>query len=538
MEQESETERTVFLSTVPPSRRERQFAWAVALISFAIFLTIVPFAKVQLREEWAFIPSYQAALMVSDLFTAALIVAQFLFLRSRSLLVLAAGYLFSAATAAMHALSYPRVFAPEGVLSAGPQTTAWLYMAWHAGYPVAAIAYVWLGKAPPVRAPGRAIVVALLAVGALVYGITIATTIGHAFLPRIMNDDRYAPGLIWVVGVVWALNLAALLALWFRRPHSALDVWLMVVAWAWVLDMGLGAVLNAGRFDLGFYAGRIYGLLASSLVLVVLLVETGALYARSARSLAAENRTNRAQLEALQAELIHVSRLTELGQMVSALAHEVNQPLTAMGTYLRGGRLLMQSGDTVRAEDALDKAAEQVTRANNVIRRLRQFAKKSDPERLPADAGSMIRDAAALALIGPEGRAVRLQIRLERDTPRLLIDKVQIQQVLVNLIRNAAEAMQAGPRREILVRVGAPVDGMVEVSVADTGPGLDPDVRDKLFQPFVTTKAAGMGVGLSICRAIVESHGGRIWVTDGAEGGTTFHFTLPVSEAAHTGTTA
>src|SRR5262249_18497886 len=162
----------------------------------------------------------------------------------------------------------------------------------------------------------------------------------HDLLPAIMRSDGYTPLLPVVTTIVWSLSLIALLVLWGRPAKSVLDVWLMVVMTAWLFDVGLSALINAGRFDLGFYAGRVFGLTASTLVLLVLLIETGAVYSRMARRYEAERTVRDRQLHELQAELIHVSRLTELGQMVSALAHEVNQPLTAAGSYVRAGRRL------------------------------------------------------------------------------------------------------------------------------------------------------------------------------------------------------
>ena len=303
----------------------------------------------------------------------------------------------------------------------------------------------------------------------------------------------------------------------------------MVVMSAWLFEIGLSAMLNAGRFDLGFYAGRLYGLMAATLVLLVLLIKTGAVYARMARSFEVERDVHDRQLLELQSELIHVSRLTELGQMVSAIAHEVNQPLTAAGSYVRAGRRLVQSGDVAKADEALRKGVDQVTRASQVIQRLRQFAKKADGQRGVEDIRQVVEEAAALALLGPEGREVRLEMAFAPDTPPVFIDRVLIQQVLLNLLRNAVESMQASPRRELTIRTAMSVDRMVEVSVTDSGPGLAAAVRDKLFQPFVTTKPAGMGVGLSICRGIVEAHGGRMWLADNPGGGAAFHFTLPVA---------
>ncbi len=537
MASEATAERTVFLSTLPASQQERRFARLVALGSLGVFLLVAPFAHVKLAEVWAFIPSYQSALLIIELITAALLFAQFAILGSPALLVLAGGYWFAALMAVSHALSFPRLFAPQGLLAAGPQTTAWLYVIWHTGFPLAVIAYALSRDGERVRRPARAIAIACITVLTAVCGAAFLTTAGHALLPPIMGGDGYAPLQIMVIGSVWSLSLAALIVLWKRRPHSVLDLWLMVVMCAWLFDIGLSAVFNADRFDLGFYVGRLYGLMAASLVLVVLLIKSAAFYAKLARSFEAERDAHDRQLHEVQAELIHVSRLTELGQMVSALAHEVNQPLTAAASYIGAGRRLVQAGDIVKADEALWKGADQVTRASQVIQRLRQLVKKGEGQRFAEDIGETVEEAAALALLGAQGRGVHLELNLAPDTPPVLIDKVQIQQVLLNLFRNAVEAMQSSTRRELAIATALSGDNMVEVSVTDSGPGIAVDARDKLFQPFVTTKATGMGVGLSICHGIVEAHGGRMWLAENPGGGAAFHFTLPTAgrDAAESG---
>jgi len=428
-----------------------------------------------------------------------------------------------------HALSFPRLFTLGGLIGAGPQTTAWLYMFWHAGFPLAVIGFALLPDGARVRRPWAVLGIACGLVLASVCGATLLATLGHDLLPVIMRNDGYTPMLPMVTVVVWSLSLAAMFTLWRRPAKSVLDVWLMVVMAAWLFDIALSAVLNAGRFDLGFYVGRVFGLTGATLVLLVLLIETGAVYARMARRFEAERNIRDRQLHELQSELIHVSRLTELGQMVSALAHEVNQPLTAAGSYVRAGRRLVQAGDLDRADEALRKGADQVTRASQVIQRLRLFVKKADAPRGVEDIGQSIEEAAALALLGTEESGVRLKMELAADVPSVFIDKVQIQQVLLNLIRNAVEAMHDSPRRELTIRTALAADGSIWISVADTGPGLACDVRERLFQPFVTTKPSGMGVGLSICHGIVQAHGGRMWYTDHPAGGAAFHFSLPVA---------
>ncbi|HEV2551072.1 MAG TPA: PAS domain S-box protein [Stellaceae bacterium] len=233
------------------------------------------------------------------------------------------------------------------------------------------------------------------------------------------------------------------------------------------------------------------------------------------------------RLQEVQAELIHVSRLSELAQMVSALAHEVNQPLSAITAYLKATSRFLESGDQQKAVAIVERATEQTDRASAIIRRLREFVKKGDVERRAEDLAKVIDEATALAMVGTKNQGVAVRLQLAAQMPPAIIDKVQIQQVLFNLMRNAIEAMAASEQRELIVATLRQDGGWIEISVADTGPGLAPHVRRNLFQPFVTTKANGMGVGLSICRSIVEAHGGSLRAEDRPGGGTIFHFTVP-----------
>ncbi len=238
-----------------------------------------------------------------------------------------------------------------------------------------------------------------------------------------------------------------------------------------------------------------------------------------------ERQQRERRLGELQSELIHVTRLNELGQMASALAHEVNQPLTAMTNYLNGLRRLLAAGNRQAAEQAMERIAEQADRAREIIRGLRTLVRKGETEKRVESLPKTIEEASALALVGM-GQRLKLEISIADDAAEAVIDKTQIQQVLLNLIRNAAEAMAGSPRRELSITT-ARAAGMVEISVADTGPGLPVSVRAHLFQPFVTTKPTGMGVGLSVCRTIVEAHGGELRAEDANGGGTVFRLTVP-----------
>ncbi|MGQ4273546.1 PAS domain S-box protein [Terrihabitans sp. B22-R8] len=242
-----------------------------------------------------------------------------------------------------------------------------------------------------------------------------------------------------------------------------------------------------------------------------------------------ERQQAEARLQELQAELVHISRLTAMGEMASALAHELNQPLSAIGNYLKGSRRLIDSerdADRDKLRGALDKAADQALRAGQIIRRLRDFVARGETERRIENLTRLLEEANALALVGAKEYGVRVILALDPVADNVLVDKVQIQQVLLNLIRNGMEAMQESERRELTLASVPVEDDMVEVSVADTGSGISPEIAADLFQPFVTTKRQGMGVGLSISRTIVEAHGGKIWVEQNPGGGTVFRFTL------------
>jgi two-component system, LuxR family, sensor kinase FixL len=245
------------------------------------------------------------------------------------------------------------------------------------------------------------------------------------------------------------------------------------------------------------------------------------------RDLTERQQTER-RLQELQDGLLHVSRLRSMGQMAAALAHELNQPLTATANYVRAALRLIEQPEPnlTRVRQAMNLAVQQTLRSGEIIRRLRAFVSRGEVSRRSESVAKLIEEASALALVGAKEHGIKVLIHIDPDLPTAEVDRVQIQQVLLNLIRNAVEAMEGREVRELSVGTMM-ADGAVLVSVADTGGGIPPEIESKLFQPFVTTKSEGMGIGLSVCRTIVEAHGGRLWVERNAGGGSVFRFTVP-----------
>jgi PAS domain S-box-containing protein len=303
---------TALLTSAPPGRRERLVALSIAAASALTLVLIAPFARVQLPEIKAFIPAYQAALLITDLITAVLVYGLFARARSVALLVLASGYLFDALMIVPHTLTFPGVFTATGLLGAGAQSTSWLYYFWHGGFVAFLLGYIVLSMRAPVgvRISGRAVFASVLATAAIVVAITGLTTRGHDWLPVIIQGTDYTLGIKKGISpFICIMTVVAIAMLWPRRNRSVLDLWLLVVLCAWICDVMLSAVLGAHRFDLGFYAGRAFGLLASSVLLVMLLISARSELDEKMRDLEISNRERRRS----EAYLAEAQSLTHTG---------------------------------------------------------------------------------------------------------------------------------------------------------------------------------------------------------------------------------
>src|SRR5882762_9231969 len=484
-------ERRVFLSTLPAERGERRLALAAVLASVAVFLAAAPFAKLPLTQIGAFIPIYESALVINDLITAVLLFGQFGILRSRAVLVLACGYLLTAFMVIAYALL-------KGGAHDVPATS---------------------GRER--AATGMAVGSSIAAVLVAVCGFALLATAGQDALPPIMQGNHYTPAMIAVVSSVWALSLLALVVLWCRRPHSVLDLWLMVVMCAWIFDIALSAVLNAGRFDLGFYAGRIYGLLAASFVLIVLLLENSVLYARLAEAHENERRKT--------AELMAANK--DLDAFSHSVAHDLRSPLRAVDGYAR-----MLEDAYAGGMDAEGRRLLGVVRASSqlmgrLIDALLDFARLGrQPLRTrPVELDDLVNQVIDELRAGCAGRSIEFTVgRLGTA----VADPALLKQVLANLLGNAIKFTR--DKNPAVVEVGRRKEAETGAAsvyyVKDNGAGFDMRYSEKLFGVFQRLHRAeeyeGTGVGLSIVQRVINRHGGRVWADSRPGDGATFYFTL------------
>jgi signal transduction histidine kinase/CheY-like chemotaxis protein len=531
------------LSNETPGRTGRRLALFVFLSSCAVFVAVAPFANVQLPAVTAFIPVYETAFVLLDLITVVLLFGQYAFVRSRAMLWLAGGYLFTALMAAAHALTFPGLFAPTGLLGAGPQSTAWLYMFWHGGFPLFVIAFALL-RHQPLTTDGKSrswlgivscVGLVLVAVGVFVS----AATAGADLLPAIMTGSRHTPSYPWVVSSTWVLGAIALGVLWMRKPHAFLDLWLLVVMSTWIFDTALSAVLSAGRFDFGFYAGRIYGLLGASFVLLTLLIENGRLYFRLAQGHANELREHQAAEDAkVAAEAASRTKSAFLANM----SHELRTPLNAILGYSE--LILDELKEDQRANVAADiskihKAGSHLLGLINDILDLSKIeAGRMDLYVESFDLSQLINEVVSTAAPLVERNSNLLELQYPPDLGAFVSDQTKFKQILLNLLSNAAKFTKDGTIR-LDVTLDRTADGQTLVaSVTDSGIGMKPEQVAKLFQPFsqadasTTKQFGGTGLGLAITKVYCGMLGGTVEVESQLGQGTVFRVRLPFGHFA------
>ncbi len=521
---ETPDEYQLLLATLPPSRVQIRLALGVVVVLLVSFTVTTYFTNVQLPRVDAFIPSIETAIAFNDLITAVLLFAQFSIMRRQSILVLANGFLFTSFIVVPHVLTFPGAFAPTGLLGAGLQTTSWLYFFWHAGSPLAVISYALIKDADNRSAKskpsseaiiGRSVAFVFLTVCVL----TAAAIEADELLPRIMTSTVEANriGLLGTGLLLMLLNVVAIALLWLRR-RSVLDLWLMVMCCAWLAETSVTTFVTA-RFTFGFYASRLYAFVAVFSILLILLSETLSLYANLVYS-TLRRRSNRE------------GRQIAMDAMAASVAHEVNQPIAAMTFNSEAALLLLsqtpQNTPEIRA--ALEAIVSDGARAGAVIASLRAMFKRDTRQRVRIDVNELLQETLKLVDVDLWSQQVVVSTALQSPLPKVMGDRAQLQQVFLNLFVNAIEAMHGINDRVRLLQIRSDfiqAHSGILVTVEDSGSGIDSKDKGRILEPFFSTKTKGTGIGLAICKSIIETHGGHIRASDNHPFGTIFHVALP-----------
>jgi signal transduction histidine kinase len=500
------------------------FVLGIAVVTWAV---AVPLAGVHLGPSTSFVAVYLTSMFVTDAITATLLYAQFTLLRSRATLVIASGYLFTALMIVAYFFAFPGLVPAHAALG-GMQTASWLYFAWHCGFALFVIVYALTKDRPAGAAPWTGsvfspILFSVASTAALAGATTFVFTNGVSALPPVFVDGvRFSPVWPYVIGMPMALIITAALTVLWRHRRSVLDLWLLVVLFLFVVELPLHFYPSSLRFSLSWYAVRAMGMLSGSVVLVVMLVEITALYPRLLGAVLGQQRERNARLATGDA-------------VAASIVHEIRQPLTAMVTTADAGlRFLDRTQPNVdKAKEAFKRIADDGHRADALVVTIRANFKGKATDRAAFDLNALIQEALALGAVDLERYRIAVLAAPNSRLPPVRGNRLQVQQVLVNLVMNAIDAMAASPgARTLTVDAELQADAQVLVSVADTGAGVSSADAHHIFNPQFTTKSEGMGMGLSICRAIVEAHDGRLWFRPNEPRGSVFMFTLEADTQA------
>jgi signal transduction histidine kinase len=520
----------IVVATMPIDVWQRNAAVGVVVLLLAGAAIEAPFAHLSATRIDAFIPVVQTVICLADLLTAILLFAQYSVQARAAILVLASGYMASGSFAFLQTLAFPGSYAPNGVIGGGIDSAAWLFVWWHTTFPLAVLVYA-LRKDVPHSAgrsrssTGAAIGITVVCTLAVVGGLTLLATAGEAYLPGLYAGSVTRQTLfanhINLFLLLWG---AMALTVLFVRRRTILDLWLIVTLFAWMPNFIIAATITAVRFSVGWYSARGYALIASCIVLAVLLTETTLLQARLANAIVLLRRER-------------ANRLMSLDAATAAMAHELRQPLTAIGAAAHAGLnwLNRTPPDLEEVRSSLASIGTLNERAADIITGVRDLFKSRADHRTMLRVDDVARQVLQLAEQDLKINEVSVSTEFRIDLPDVHADRTLLQQVILNLVKNSIDAMTVTAPGAKRLRLATSLIGhsSVGLCVQDTGPGITAENTDRVFDPFFTTKPSGMGLGLAICRTIVEEHHGDLRLAKTGSDGCLFEIALPIAGSHH-----
>jgi signal transduction histidine kinase len=515
----------VIITAMPINAAQRRIALGIVILLFVVGVAVAPFANVPAAHVDAFIPVLQAVACIVDLMTAGLLFSQYSIRPLRASLAIASGYLFSGLFAFAQTLAFPSAYSATGLFGDGRNTAAWLFVLWQTAFPVAVLIYALLKDreeipSDPARPPIATIAATIGGVLAATAALTFMASAVPASLPTLYDDTARQTTWANAANVyLWLLNNAALVVLFLRR-RTILDLWLMVTLFAWWPNFLVATFFTVVRFSVGWYVSRCFAVVASSMLLLVLLTEMMMLYARLAGSILLLRRERTGRLASVEAA-------------TAAIAHEIRQPLTGIASLGSAGLrwLNRKPVDFEKAKLCFTSILDAVQRAEEIIASVRGLFKRTPNHRTMVQLNEVSRLVMKLVRHDLLSSGIAVTTDYQEDLPLIHGDHTQLQQVILNLVKNAIDAMHGRPLGEKRLRVatGSDRQSAVLFYIRDSGPGVAAENYERIFNPFFTTKSTGMGLGLSICRTIIEEHGGTLRLIKSGPGGSTFEISLPIA---------
>jgi signal transduction histidine kinase len=517
----SDRDLPIAVALMPSTPQHRAVAVGVIVMVFTIAALVAPFANIQLGRIDAFVPVLQTVLSAADLLTAILLFAQYSVQPHRALLALASAYLFGGSFAFLQTLSFPGGYAPNGIIGDGNNTPAWFFVLWHTTFPLSILTYVLLKdkRKSSALSTTTSIAMTLICVFGAIAALSWLVTTGVEYLPgfyatSVTLQTRLGNKINVALCLLGALTLLVL----FARRRTVLDLWLMVTLFAWLPNFLVAAVASSVRFSVGWYAARGFALVASCMLLSVLLTEMIVLYSRLANALTMQRRER-------------ANRLVSIDAATAAIAHEIRSPLASITLNASTAlELLVAKSPRLEEMNAILKDIEDASlRVNTTIASVRGLFRTAADQPMTINIEDVARQVLRLLQHELQFNEISVVTEFRIGAPPVHADPAQLQQVILNLVKNATEAMSATPPAGRRLNIGTRLEGSSSVLlfIQDTGAGVLPQDRDRIFEAFFTTKPAGMGLGLAICRTIVERYEGSLVLAKSSPEGSTFEATLP-----------